>query len=226
MTTVIVVGEGPTEIDFVQKVLAPPLRASALFLKGRLVNGRGGALTYARVELFLRNTLRESQNTYVTTFFDLYALNNKFPGFYEATKVRDPLQRASLLETRLHESIVQIAGCRSDRFFAHIQPYEFEALLFTDVEQLTTIEPDWRSFTAQLRDVRAASASPEHINDGPETHPSKRLERILQPGYDKVRHGPLALQKIGLARLSEECQHFATWLERIRALPPLRGAQP
>lgn len=225
MTEIVVVGEGETEEAFVREVLAPPLKVESRFLKARLVNGHGGALTYPRVELFLRNTLRESQDTYVTTFFDLYALNNKFPGFDKASRLRDPLQRASLLEIRLHEAIVQAAGCRPDRFVAYIQPYEFEALLFTDVEQLTAIEPNWSSFTAQLRDVRAASPSPEHINDGPETHPSKRLERILQPGYDKVRHGPIALQRIGLNRIAEECKHFAEWLERIRTLPPLRGVQ-
>ncbi len=230
MIEVIVVGEGQTEETFVRDILATPLVADGLLLQARLIplpgGGRGGALSYPRVELFLRNTLRQRSDTYVTTFFDLYGLNHNFPGFDEAAGWRDPIRRVTLLETRLQEAIVQAAGCRPDRFVAYVQPYEFEALLFTDVEQLTGIEPNWNSFTAQLRDVRAANVSPEHINDGPDTHPSARLARILRPGYDKKRHGPIALQRIGLARLSAECQHFAAWLERIRSLPPLRGAQP
>jgi hypothetical protein len=230
MIEVIVVGEGQTEETFVRDVLAAQLAPDGLLLQARLVplpgGGRGGALSYPRVELFLRNTLRQRPDTYVTTFFDLYALNHNFPGFDEAAGWHDPIRRATFLEARLHESIIQAADCRPDRFVAYIQPYEFEGLLFTDVEQLTSIEPNWGPFTAQLREIRATHVSPEHINDGSDTHPSARLARILQPGYDKTRHGPIALQRIGLARLSAECQHFAEWLGRMRSLRPLRGVQP
>jgi hypothetical protein len=38
--------------------------------------------------------------------------------------------------------------------------------------------------------------SPEHINDGYDTKPSKRLENLLHPKYKKTTHGPRAAARI------------------------------
>jgi len=226
MIFAIVVGEGPTEEAFIRDVLAPSFAMDTIYLEPRLIRtsagGRGGALNVQRVLSYLRNTLRQRGDTYVTTFFDLYGLDHDFPGFAEGRTLPDPLARARLIEQHFKEAVVREAGVQADRFFAHIQPYEFEALLFSDVTTLVTIEPDWRPFASQLNEARVPAPSPEHINDGSETHPSARLESILRgPGYDKVRHGPIAAQHIGLPRIQQECQHFATWLERLRSLRPL-----
>ena len=225
MTDVIVVGEGQTEETFVRDMLAPALAAESVFLEPRLIRtsptGRGGALSYPRVLRYLRNTLRQRGDTYVTTFFDLYRLDDAFPGFSESTTLQDPLARAALIETLLSEAVILEAGCRENRFFAHVQPYEFEALLFADVAKLVDIEPAWKPFTAQLSAVRARAESPEHIDDGSDTHPSERLRRILRPGYQKTLHGPLAVLHIGLSQLGEECRHFAQWLGKLLSLEPL-----
>jgi len=222
VTEVIVVGEGQTEETFVRDVLAPALAGESVFLEPRLVPTsparRGGALSYPRVLKYLRNTLRQRRDTYVTTFFDLYRLDDDFPGFSESATLHDPLARAALIETRLSKAVVLEANCREERFFAHVQPYEFEALLFADVGRLVDIEPDWKPFAAQLSTVRARAESPEHINDGPDTHPSERLRQILRPGYQKTLHGPLAALYIGLPRIGEECRHFAQWLGKLRSL--------
>ena len=69
----------------------------------------------------------------------------------------------------------------------------------------------------QLRLIRAAFETPEHINDSPETAPSKRLLQLF-PGYDKPAFGSLALGRIGLAALRQSCPHFATWLARLESL--------
>jgi hypothetical protein len=124
VTDVIVVGEGQTEETFVRDVLAPALAAESVFLGPRLVptspGRRGGALSYPRVLRYLRNTLRQRGDTYVTTFFDLYRLDDAFPGFSESATLQDPLARAALIETRLSEVVIREAGCRENRFFAHI----------------------------------------------------------------------------------------------------------
>ncbi len=225
MIEVIVVGEGQTEETFVRDVLAPTLAPELIFLYPRLIRtspvGQGGALKYARVLRDLRNTLRQRVDTYVSTFFDLYHLDPDFPGYDEGRGVYDPLSRAALIERRFREAVVAEAGCREDRFLPHIQPFEFEALLFSDVNGLVEIEPEWRRRVGQLVAVRAAVQSPEHIDDGPDTHPSRHLDRILQPRYRKVLHGPRAALHIGLARIAEQCHHFAEWLNRLRGLRPL-----
>ena len=84
MTEVIIVGEGQTEEVFIKEILGPALAKNDIFVHPRLIGtsrySKGGSLKAQRVLRFLRNTLRERQDTYVTTFFDLYALPSDFPG--------------------------------------------------------------------------------------------------------------------------------------------------
>ncbi len=224
MITVVVVGEGPTEETFVRDVLAPALAARDVFLSPRLIttsrHGRGGALSRDRVLRFLRNTLRERADTYVTTMFDLYGLPPDFPGVGAASSLPDPLARAQCVEQEFGREVVALAGCRADRFLPHVQPYEFEGLLFADVDRLIELDSRWRGAAEPLRQVRQAAASPEHINDGHTTHPSARLRAALQ-SFEKVLHGPAAARAIGLTRLSRECRHFGAWLGRLEQLAPL-----
>lgn len=225
MIHVIIVGEGPTEQSFIRDILAPHLAERRIFVEPRLIStsrrGRGGALSRDRVLRFLRNTLLERSDSYVTTFFDLYALDREFPGRAEAEAVADPLARASAIETRFAEAVIRKAQCRADRFLPHIQPYEFEALLFSDTDRLIEIEPAWKPNAEPLRAVRAGVISPEHIDDGAETHPSARLKKLLRPRFEKVLHGSAATARIGLDRIRQECKHFGSWLARLEELPPL-----
>ena len=218
MRFVIVVCEGRTEQAFVAEILSAALLDRGLFVEPRLIptspGARGGALSGQRVLRSLRGTLRERRDTHVTTFFDLYGLPADFPGL--VTTPHDPLERASAIEDSLHEEVVRVAGCRSDRFLPHIQPYEFEALLFSDTAQFGRVRPAWAQAAGGLEAARRGASSPEYINDGPDTHPSARLQQLH--GYRKVRHGMAVAARIGLDRIREECRHFAAWLSRIETL--------
>jgi hypothetical protein len=181
---------------------------------------RGGALNRDRVLRFLRNTLRERSDTYVTTFFDLYALDAAFPGASAARHLQDPLARADTIEHAFAAEVTELAGCRPDRFIPHIQPYEYESLLFADVTRIVDMEPSWQRGLATLSAARAAFATPEHVNDGQATHPSARLATALtDPTYRKVLHGSRATASIGLQAMRVECFHFHGWLSKIERLP-------
>ena len=226
MREVIVVCEGQTEEVFVNEVLAPALWDRDVLLSPRLIatsrHSKGGSLKGQRVLRFLRNTLRERGNTYVTTFFDLYGLPSDFPGRDETARDTDPVNRAIAVEAEFHTAVIDVAECRPDRFLPHIQPYEFEGLLFSDPERFADVEPAWRRYVRQLGAARQSVRSPEHINDGSETHPSARLEKLLRPRYNKVRHGRAVSARIGIDRMRAECAHFDEWMARVEALPPLR----
>ena len=223
MVNLIVVCEGQTEEAFVNGVLAQTLAEDHVFATPRTIrtsaNSRGGALNLERVKHHLRNTLRERDDTYVTTFFDLYGLDSTFRGVAE-TKGRPPAERADTIQRLLHEDVVEFVECRHERFLPHVQPHEFEALLFSDVSHLREIEPDWAVHEQALMQVSRAVENPEWINDSPETAPSMRL-RALKPKFRKVTHGPIAAAKIGLDKIREKCPHFRQWFERIAALRPL-----
>lgn len=221
MKRVCIVCEGQTEEAFVETVLAPAFYARGLMLEPQMVETSpghfGGALNYDRVKRHLRNTLRQKSAPIVTTFFDLYKLDKRFPGYEDAFRQQSLVSRLDVLNTRLHEDIVVEAGCRPERFIPYIQPYEFEALLFSDVSELISLESDWRRSAPALIKAREDAESPEHINDKPETKPAAHLEReLISPKFRKTRHGPIAAQKIGLAKIESECAFFANWLDQIR----------
>lgn len=222
MVEVIVIAEGPTEEQFIKRLVAPALRQLQIFVKPQMLktsqDACGGAVNFDRLKFNARNTLRQKPDAVLTTLLDLYGLDTSFPGFAQAKAKPDLDNRVAHLKAALHEALVEHVGCRPDRFIAHIQPYEFEGLLFSDPAALAQTEPGWQMSLQKLAAVRAAFPTPEHINDSIETKPSRRLEQLLQPGYKKTRHGPLAAEKVTLAAMERECQHFRTWMECLRAL--------
>jgi len=222
MVEVIVIAEGQTEEKFIKQLIVPALRHLQVYIKPVLMNtsqsAKGGAVSFDRFKFNARNTLRQSENSVLSTFLDLYALDPDFPAFDEAKGKATVYDRVRCLEAALHEAIVTHVGCRPDRFLPHIQPYEFEGLLFSNVEVLITVEPTWSASLKSLRKVRDAVETPEQINDGYDTKPSKRLEELLYPKYMKTTHGPRAAERITLSVIEQECSHFKAWMDTLRGL--------
>ena len=196
MVEVIVFAEGQTEERFIKQLVSPALRHLQVFIKPQLLHtsqtAKGGAVSFDRLKFNARNTLRQHPDAVLSTFLDLYALDKDFPAFEEATKKPDVYSRVICLEQGLNEAIVAHGKCRPERFVPHIQPYEFEGLLFSDVQALSAVEPTWTKSLASLAKTRASFDTPEHINDGYETAPSRRLKELLSPSYKKTLHGPRA----------------------------------
>ncbi len=222
MREIVIFTEGQTEEQFIKHVVAPSFNAMQVFLKPLTLNtsqdAKGGAVNFDRLKLNARNTLRQKPDAILTTFIDLYGLDTNFPSYAEAKLHTDIYTRTQVLESALHQSIVTYINCRPERFIPYIQPYEFEGLLFSDVDALVLTEPSWQKFLPRLRKVRDDFETPEHINDSIESKPSKRLENILEPKYKKTRHGPLSAQKITLAVMERECIHFRGWIKNLRQL--------
>lgn len=222
MTEIIVFAEGPTEEQFIKRVIAPSLRSAQIFVKPQMLktsrDASGGAISFDRLKFNARNTLRQNPNAVLSTFLDLYALETNFPAYIEAKNKPDIYTRTACLENALHQAIIEHADCRPERFIPHIQPYEFEGLLFSNVEALCDVEPSWNTSLTKLSAVRISFETPEHINDSYETKPSRRLENILQPKYQKKRHGPLCAERITLPVMEAECVHFREWMSKLRLL--------
>ena len=222
MREVIVFAEGQTEEKFIKETVAPALRHLQIFLKPQLLKtsqtSKGGAVSIDRLKVNARNTLLQNPDVILSTFLDLYALDTSFPGHADAQKCSDVYKKVAHLENALSQSITAEVNCRPDRFIPHIQPYEFEGLLFSDVNALCAVEPSWNRSHPQLTKIRQSAETPEHINEGPETAPSKRLAKFLSPTYKKTRHGPQAARRITLEVIEKECLHFHNWIETLRKL--------
>ena len=106
------------------------------------------------------------------------------------------------------------------RFLPYIQRHEFETLVLAALTSLGNIldaEDDLAGLRALEEDIE--ELSPEDINDGEATSPSKRLLSYL-PGYSKTLLGPLAIEDAGMATLRSLCPRFDAWLSQLEALSP------
>ena len=126
--------------------------------------------------------------------------------------------KASVVESELLAEVQREMGARFDagRFVPYVMMHEFEALLFSDCEGFAR-GIDRPEVAVSLQAIRDGFASPEEIDDSPETAPSKRVEALVS-GYQKPLMGALAALEIGLGAMRRECPHFGAWLRRLEAL--------
>lgn len=217
----IFVAEGQTEETFVKSVLTPYLANFNVCVSvSKVTTGRkhgqtfkGGIRNYAKPKNDIVKWLKQDSNDDVrfTTMFDLYALPNDFPGYDEALTLRDPYQRVESLEGAFRGDI------NDWRFIPYIQLHEFEALILSKPEELAVPYPARDREIEQLVEMTARFDSPERIDDGDETAPSKRILTLI-PEYEKVVAGVPAIERIGIETLRAKCPHFDGWLRRLEAL--------
>lgn len=111
-----------------------------------------------------------------------------------------------------------------ERFIPYVQMHEFEALLFTAPEVLGSVSGGSGEGDAvrRLQQVANDFATPEEIDDGEATAPSKRILGVT-PGYEKVAHGVIAASRIGLRAIRAACPNFDRWMRKLEALADARS---
>lgn len=217
MARVLVLVEGESEESFVQDILAPALWPRGVYAIPIGLNGR---TNYPRVKGDALRILKQDRGVYCSTMLDLFRLGRGYPGTPLPENIPG-LEKVRRVERAIADDLLDaIPELRPDvRFIPHLQLHEYEALLFSDPEVLAEAIGQTR-LAARFRTIRDDFATPEDMNDGPDTAPSKRV-LALYPSYSKVIDGTLAAQAIGIARMRKECPHFRDWLERLEALAPV-----
>jgi hypothetical protein len=220
--------EGQTEETFVQDLLEDYFAHYGIYISKRCIEtGRvssrsvelgqkgprtfkGGMSSYKKAKKDIKRWLRENKSAFLTTMFDLYALPNDFPNYKQSQSITDPYKRVGQLENGLARDIGNL------HFIPYIQLHEFEGLLFSNVEAIDTVLSLYGngSKLSQLRDIRSKFKTPEEIDQGATTAPSKRL-LSLYTGYDKIAFGPLIAKEIGLDTIRNECPHFNKWMTSL-----------
>lgn len=223
MIRVLVIVEGTSEEFFVTKVLAPALWPWNVMLTARILGvpgHKGGRTNYARARSDVLLCLKQDKRSYCSTMLDLYGLGDDFPG-KPLTANLPSTQKAIHIEQAMSANICKIIpDLRSEvRFIPYIQVHEYEALLFSDPPALAA-SLNKSHLALQFQKVRDSFATPEDIDDGPETAPSKRILGI-HPSYSKVLEGTIAAQSIGVRTMRRECPHFNDWLDHLCSLLPL-----
>ncbi len=217
--------EGQTEQTFADTMLKPHLASVGVFINGPILVAharkggrvhRGGVLKYAPVKADIARFLAQEKATdvFFTTMIDLYALPDDFPQWDEAERLRQsPVLRVEMLEEAFADDIAD------SRFLPYIQLHEYEAYLFSNPAQFAFFYPQDNKAVAALQAVADGFASPELIDDGPETAPSKRIIAEL-PDYKCAKSviGPQVAELIGLDAIRKKCPHFNAWLSQLEQL--------
>ncbi len=220
--------EGQTEEAFVNLVLAPALGTVGVYADAcRITTGRhrgrvfrGGFVRYAHLaaDLILRMKQDPTEESWFTTMVDFYRLPTDFPGLATLDRGSDAAGRIAALQAAFTADIARQLNHTpvSRRFIPYIQQHEFEALLFSDPEAFAAVFPD-RGDVGAIRAIRAGVTSPEEIDDGPDTAPSRRILACFDD-YQKPVHGVLITNHIGLDVICRECPGFRAWIARLRSL--------
>ncbi len=159
----------------------------------------------------LRIHLKQRQDTYVTTFVDYYGIK-EWPGLELDLSKNTPNQIAMKINEATKSLVVSLFPDQQAerRFIPYIAVHEFEALLFSDAQVLSRqlgISEDI------ILKVLSKCGSPEAINNGPQTAPSKRLnDWSTNNKFLKTTMGITIAEKIGIEKIRTECSLFNDWL--------------
>lgn len=207
MIRVCIVCEGGTEVEFIKSCLTPHLLSHGVYaypviLQAPSGGHRGGRVSVERLARMISHEYFSADR--LTTLVDYYGFQNA-----DGRTCED-------LENDIFVQAKRFASRPLDLRFVrpYVQMYEFEGLLFSDVEQFRCVLDGWNDEVREnLIDIRSRFTTPEDINNHRETAPSKRIISVFSDGsYNKTEHGPLIAEKIGLATIRRECPRFNAWL--------------
>jgi len=213
MRGIYILGEGPTEEEFVNSIIRPYLIAQGIhdircILMQTSPGHKGGDVTYARYKHNAVNLLKREKNILVTSLIDFYRLRTDFPQYSHSLTIKDKIKRVAFLEEAIAKDL------NHPRFIPYIQLHEFEGLLFSSSDGFDFLPDIPERSRKELNAAVNLHNNPELLNDGEQTAPSKRLERLI-PGYQKTLHSPMIAEVITLRTIITRCERFKGWIETL-----------
>lgn len=194
--------EGQTEAYFAKYVLARYLKNYNIKLADPMV--LGGNVNLPRLEKILY--LMSGDYDYVTTLYDFYG----FEGLEEFEN------KESLCRRIKNQGVLQ----QMDNIIPYVQMYEFEALLFSDLDILCKYMDDDPIVVQKYIELfkhNLKGQKPEQVNNSLLTAPSKRIHSIFRR-YKKSIYGYVIAQEIGVSKIRKMCPNFNSWIEKLIAL--------
>jgi hypothetical protein len=143
---------------------------------------------------------------YVTTLYDFYG----FEGLEEFEN------KESLCRRIKNQGVLQ----QMDNIIPYVQMYEFEALLFSDLDILCKYMDDDPIVVQKYIELfkhNLKGQKPEQVNNSLLTAPSKRIHSIFRR-YKKSIYGYVIAQEIGVSKIRKMCPNFNSWIEKLIAL--------
>jgi len=217
MKRLVIVVEGDTEKEFIDKVLSPYLYKKGLLSVNcfKIKHTKGGLTKYQHLKTDLINCVYAS-NVLVSTLIDFYALPKDFPKYEDASTIVNRADRLDFLEKAIVEDLETEKGKSFPNLLPYIQLHEFEALVFSSIKAIKSLYSNEDAKFNKLEQIIATFPNPEDINDSPQTAPSKRLKNNqLIRGYNKVNDGIMIIEEAGIDTILKKCPRFKTWVETL-----------
>lgn len=213
MKRLIIIAEGQTEEEFINKSLMPYFLGKGIYavsaIKIQTSRGhKGGFVHYSHLRNDLIQKLSES-NVIVSTLVDFFKIPTSVPSYQEMSKFSNIDDKIDLLLKGMRDDI------NNRRFVPYIQKHEFEALLFSSNIGFEEMYDNPKIFQA-TKSIIDKYDNPEDINNHPNTAPSKRVTKIIAENgekYNKVVDGNLIAETIGIEIIIEKCPRFKNWLD-------------
>lgn len=209
--------EGQTEERFVNELLSSYLLRSNISVipiiaatkRTPTKKYKGGVSSYKKIKDEINILCKGDKTSFVTTMLDYYGLPTDVPG-RENPIGKDIYEKVSYVESQM------TLDMGLDNFIPNILLHEFEGLLFSKPECFSYCDSNIRKVDKIIK-IRKDYESPEHINDGVNTAPSKRVKKIFD-NYDKVIDGINIAIDIGIHEILNECHHFRQWVDKLMKL--------
>ncbi|MGH3274340.1 MAG: DUF4276 family protein [Streptosporangiaceae bacterium] len=152
--------------------------------------------------------LRDNSTTVLTTMLDYYAFPADAPGMADRPSA-SPYDRVRHVESALAKAV------DDKRFLPNLALHEIEAWVLADCGRLGEVMGDGGP-AAELERIVRLESSPELVDDGAETAPSKRIMNAY-PRCAKTIDGPLVITDADLDSIRRSCPHANGWLREIEA---------
>ena len=165
---------------------------------------KGGNIDYTLFKNELQRTVAQG-GVMVTTFLDFFRLPSDYPGYTRDANLINDVENAIRMDCG---DVVS-----AEFFLPYIQKYEFETLLFANCSGFAGIvdEKQQQKILDIVQDKKFST--PEDINGGQETAPSKRLLTIFN--YRKVLDSALVLKDVDIEDLRSRCPRFDLWVSKL-----------
>lgn len=198
--------EGYAEENFVNRKLSEYLQSKLSKKLNVSVQNLQGGILYSKLIDRLKNIA--PQYDIVTTLIDLVGLDAAKLDNYSAIMANNKLssQDKSL---QVQQLIADAISCSN--VISHVQPHEFEALCFADIEALERSDPLLARNKNKIEQILQNYASnSENINTRPSKYPAKQLERFA---YTKGASN-FALY-CDIEKIKAKCPHFNRWINQL-----------
>lgn len=212
MKELILICEGPTEIEFCKKILVDHFKKFNIKLSYILIlHSDGGIVKWEILKKQIENHYEDNNEVFISTFIDYYGIYEHHNFINWNVAEAEPIKsiRISILEEGMKKDLDA-----NINFIPFILLHEFETLAFCNYETFEDIYESNEARFHKLKEICDNHPNPEDINNGIATAPSKRLNKYIKR-YKKTSDSINITTKIGLEKIRSMCPGFDAWITKL-----------